>query len=968
MPLLPASGYLTPSAPTVEPSPVPLTPYQDIRAPVEAFGGATAQALSGFGAALGKTAEHLESTQQFYDQVVVDEQKNSYESKVNNKLYGDPSKLGDVGYMGLQGKNALEARDGVRRDIDAMLSEHRSTLKNANQLRLFDQDASRYRNATLNQVGRHYDEQYNKHAAAVADDTLKLKLHEGAVAANNNNFNQLKGSLESALVADEQALRLRGADDVTIKNHKAVIVQGFTATWAVNAIERNAPEGKQFVLDHKDELGDKYDEMLHKANAASVQYDVDRMKNGLPPVTSQPNLVRGGATQAAISTTGEAHYNFLRSAGATPNEAALLTSAADAESGFGPTKTHDGGIGYGLYGHNGARLAEMQRQFGPNPTWQQQAQFALQELRSRPEGAAVNGAKTPEELTELQFQFERPKRGPGDQADRRLNTTRQLMQNPPGSGGGAPEQPAPGAGGDAKITMIGDSLSAHPIRRGLAVGQESGKVGVYNKGDTAVSGWNPDKILSDLIPNVPDVLVKDQVVSLSTGISNATKEQIDRHLTETIPAQIAALRERGAKSIVLMGVGTDPKLSGVNDRLAQIAEQNKGVGVTFAGPQRKTGGDKIHSTDQNAEVEAVRGALATPGQAGGGPSMPVLPPNEPGDFPDAEVPGLVQKLQEGAKLLPPGAKPEVWNAYVRSVRQDANTLYNQQMHAERSKALAQAKTDEDVGSQYYERMVPGGTNRPSDAEIRTDKRLSLKMRENLIGALNAPNHPQPSTAQSEANRVEAYQRLGGEVNGKPKLTKTSDIAALMSHPDPDQRITWHQFQDLDKVLQEQNGAKRQYVQPHITQLLKDAERVLFPLKHMTGGVGLQMDPDAPMRERRYQLFVENSVQDYIAGGKDVRKLFDPGSPDKPNPEYLGNRALLDEFGKGAKQFGKGQANTVFPAEGELKDNPSIMKAYKEGRFGAFGTQEAIEAAKQYSIKAGLGMRKQVVPESGVPVR
>jgi len=349
--------------------------------------------------------------------------------------------------------------------------------------------------------------------------------------------------------------------------------------------------------------------------------------------------------------------------------------------------------------------------------------------------------------------------------------------------------------------------------------------------------------------------------------------------------------------------------------------------------------------------------------------MPPLPPNEPGDFPDSEIPGLLEKLQQGAKLLPPDAKPQVWNAYVHSVRQDANIAYNQKMHAEREKALAQAKPDEEVGGQYYERMVPGGTNRPSDAEIRTDKRLSLKMRENLIGALNAPNHPQPSAAQSEVNRIEAYQRLGAGVNGKPQLTKTSDIAALMADPTPvDQRITWHQFQDLNNVLLLQNNAKRQFIQPHITQLLKDAEGVLFPLKHMTGGVGVKMDENGPMRERRYQMFVENTVNDYINEGKDTRKLFDPGSPDKPNPEYLGNRAILDEYGKGAKLFGKGQATANAPAEGELKDNPAIMKAYKEGRFGTFGTQEAIEAAKQYSIRAGLGMRKQVVPEAGVPLR
>jgi len=834
MPLLPASGYLTPAAPTVEPSPVPLTPYQDIRAPVEAFGGVTAQALSGFGKSLGEAAGHLENIQSFYDQVVVDEQKNAYENKVNNRMYGDPSVPGDVGYMGLQGKNALEAREGVRKDIDALLVEHRSTLKNANQLRLFNQDASRYRNATLNQVGRHYDEQYNKHAAETADSTFKLKLQEGAVSANNNDFPRLRASLESALVAAEQAQRLRGADEATIKLTRAKTVEAFTATWAVNAIERNAPEGKQFVLDHKDELGDKYDELLHKANAASVQYDVERMKNGLPPVTTQPNLVRGGAVGDSVDK--------------------FLDLTAQHESGWR-------NIPQGLIGPQG----------GYNPST-----------------GTVTGPSTAQGYYQI------------------TNTTWNSF--------------APGAGVD--LAKYSTAMSAPPeVQRQVA------RHIVMTSGVQHWTDYNARLRASALSVGLP----------VSGPISGSS----------TAPAQ------------------PTPSAGG---------DQPSGAIAGPSGPMdvQARYNAAVRSGDTARAQQILRGEAPTAPTSGTStstaPAMPTLPPNEPGEFPDGEVPGLLDKLKQGAKLLPPGAKPEVWNAYVRSVRQDANTLYNQQMHAERSRALAQQKADEEIGSQYYERMVPDGTNRPSDAEIRTDKRLSLKMRENLIGALNAPNHPQPSPAVSEANRVEAYQRLGGEVNGKPQLKTTSEIAALMSHPDPNQRITWNQFQSLDEILKLQNNAKRQYVQPHITQLLTDAERVLFPLKHMTGGVGLRMDPDAPTRERRYQLFVENSVQDYITQGKDVRKLFDPGSPDKPNPEYLGSRAILDEFGKGAKQFGRGQANTVFPAEGELKDNPSIMKAYKEGRFGTFGTAEAIEAAKQYSIRAGLGMRRQAVPETGVPMR
>ena len=63
-----------------------------------------------------------------------------------------------------------------------------------------------------------------------------------------------------------------------------------------------------------------------------------------------------------------------------------------------------------------------------------QIKFALQELRSRPEGKLVNQATTPQQLTDVQMQFERPKNynvpGGGNYAGR-LATTAQYMANPP---------------------------------------------------------------------------------------------------------------------------------------------------------------------------------------------------------------------------------------------------------------------------------------------------------------------------------------------------------------------------------------------------------------------------------------------------------------------------------------------------------------------------------------------------------
>ena len=147
-----------------------------------------------------------------------------------------------------------------------------------------------------------------------------------------------------------------------------------------------------------------------------------------------PNAVSDGGIGAGQL------YGFLTQNGATPNEAAMLTSAANSESSFRPDITHDGGIGYGLFGHNTDRLAAM-RQFagvGPNDpvSWQKQALFALNELHGSEgkAGAMVNAATTPEQLTDAQLAFERPNLNiAGGNRAQRLAATREYMANPPGA-------------------------------------------------------------------------------------------------------------------------------------------------------------------------------------------------------------------------------------------------------------------------------------------------------------------------------------------------------------------------------------------------------------------------------------------------------------------------------------------------------------------------------------------------------
>ena len=122
-------------------------------------------------------------------------------------------------------------------------------------------------------------------------------------------------------------------------------------------------------------------------------------------------------------------FGYLKSKGATDNEATMLTGAAGSESSFNPNAVHDvngkNGPGHGLWGHNDHRL-DMR-----GKSWQQQADLALGEVK-REYADRVNGAKTPEELTDAEMHYERPRayspRNPrgGENYTGRANTLRRF--------------------------------------------------------------------------------------------------------------------------------------------------------------------------------------------------------------------------------------------------------------------------------------------------------------------------------------------------------------------------------------------------------------------------------------------------------------------------------------------------------------------------------------------------------------
>jgi hypothetical protein len=196
-----------------------------------------------------------------------------------------------------------------------------------------------------------------------------------------------------------------------------------------------------------------------------------------PATGGSGGLLSSPAPNAKVSDGGIGAgplYGYLTSIGASPNEAALLTSGANIESGFKPDTTHDADIlaarglppGYGLWGDNADRLANMRTSAGVGPTanvpWQDQAKFQLAELRDQM-GDRVNAAKTPEQLTALQLEYLRPKgwNTGGGMASERLAATREYMANPPGA---KPTQVAQADTGTATDAVPGGSLLDYGAR------------------------------------------------------------------------------------------------------------------------------------------------------------------------------------------------------------------------------------------------------------------------------------------------------------------------------------------------------------------------------------------------------------------------------------------------------------------------------------------------------------------------
>ena len=454
------------STPTIAPTERTDGDYQNITASPEAFGASIARGAEKAGGALEQAGfSYVNLKSQMYSQATGDQATNQFMDFVTKKLHGDPNVKGDTGYLGLSGADAMAQQKASIDSIEQARQRFKSGLGPSASIEYENQTRRMATNA-YDRMGQHYDTQTKTYAETTNKDTVSVGLNALAQAdgvGDTDAYNHAADRVRDAMVKSAQLTAGNSADplvhDKAVQDANSVIA---ATTFQAKMTAGKSSEALSYYEAHKNEFTaqelNRLEPEYLRLKAGNSARDIMNGESaegasgrGLTnaPYTKDPSMPGEGGVLAPRDL-----YLHLIQKGATKNEALMLTSAAGSESSYNPNAVHDNNTGHGLWGHKDDRL----NMSGIN--WQQLADAALQELRRRPEGAAVNSATTADQLAIAEMHYEQPsgytKNNPqaGDNYTGRLNTIRHMSQL-------TGQQFAPGAPPD-RATAIQRAMSAYP--------------------------------------------------------------------------------------------------------------------------------------------------------------------------------------------------------------------------------------------------------------------------------------------------------------------------------------------------------------------------------------------------------------------------------------------------------------------------------------------------------------------------
>lgn len=255
-----ASSLSTVGVPEVSPN-SGAAPFQKTSASPAAFGADKAQALEGLGQAGVKTGD-------YFGEVVVDDQTNQLFDRWNKRLRGDPnqsitgpdgSKTPDTGYLGLKGRNALDARKDFEKGLDDDLNQVRTGLTSAKQQQRFDDQTRRYRQHVKELASGHADTQAGVYATNVNKASISIALTH--IVSNFGNINEVKAGIADLTASRVKDAQIAGGGEEMVRAAKESALRDGTKAWLEAYGAEHPNEALKQAEKNRIALGTSFDEV-----------------------------------------------------------------------------------------------------------------------------------------------------------------------------------------------------------------------------------------------------------------------------------------------------------------------------------------------------------------------------------------------------------------------------------------------------------------------------------------------------------------------------------------------------------------------------------------------------------------------------------------------------------------------------------------------------------------------------------
>lgn len=323
--------------PSVAPAGLP-DDYQHIRADASSFGGEIAKGTEKLGAGFEKASENVFNINQFYGKVAVDDQINEVMTGSDRIRRGDPSRSipgpdgapqPDVGYMGLQGRAALEAREPTEKALDGLIEKARGNLKSPQEQLEFDTQTRRMRSLWINEISSHANSQFKTWTAGVNDSSAAHALN--GFAANLDNPEAMASHAKDYIDFKVRNAQLKFGDDPAIVGQTIQSAKQELLKAQVAAKEVNDPVGALRILDKNREIaGTDYPALAERLRGrVDQQYGIGVADRKIAATSSRPYAslsnpsyaAAAAATPGGMSAAGIARTVQLESSG-DPNAGA----------------------------------------------------------------------------------------------------------------------------------------------------------------------------------------------------------------------------------------------------------------------------------------------------------------------------------------------------------------------------------------------------------------------------------------------------------------------------------------------------------------------------------------------------------------------------------------------------------------------------------------------------------------------